>query len=245
MPTNNSLNNASSTNVASQTRILTVSNSNNTGSSAAQMNISVGGGSTTGDPQTSYIVSAVDTWSMGVDNSDSDSFVISKNAALGTFNSQRITVNGVNTFPLQPSFLAIPTSDRLNATGTTTPATVGQTVGYTVIFDKSSGISGTEFSNTTPGQYMLMASVTLSNCLINTGAILRIRAGGPRGLIKTIRRPASSTDLSISLCGIISITGPISTFWVTIAGLGESTARNTIVGGTADVKTFFAGYLMG
>jgi len=242
--TNNILNSASSTSIASTTQTFTVSNSDNTGTSAAQVIISVDPGSS-GDPQDSFIVTGVNTWSMGCDNSDSDNFVIAKNAALGTFNSHVITPAGLNRFPLQPCFLAIPTGNQLNATGNgATTYTIGTTVGMTEIFDKGSNFSGTTFTAPVTGQYMFIGSVTLSNCLVNTAAQIQIiLSGAGKSAVKTQFRPAAATDISANICYITSMVAG-TTAICRVAGIGEATNRNTVVGGTANPVTYFAGYLM-
>src|SRR3546814_7037875 len=46
----------------------------------------------------------VTTWAWGVDNSDSDAYVISQNTTLGTNNIMRSSIAGEINFPLQPCF---------------------------------------------------------------------------------------------------------------------------------------------
>lgn len=65
------------------TETLTISNSSDTADSQAQQLISVAG-STAGDAFTTYTVSGTQSWSIGIDNSDSDNFKISASSALGT-----------------------------------------------------------------------------------------------------------------------------------------------------------------
>lgn len=63
-----------------------ISNTSNTASSNAVVNINVAGTSA-GDPKTSWIVPGGQTWSAGVDNSASDAWVLSNSASLGTSNA--------------------------------------------------------------------------------------------------------------------------------------------------------------
>jgi hypothetical protein len=49
------------------------------------------GGASAGDPYMQFNISGVTDWTMGVDNSDSDCFVISASSALGTSNRIRLT----------------------------------------------------------------------------------------------------------------------------------------------------------
>lgn len=68
-------------------------NSSNTANSHAVQVISVGGGSA-GNPYLQFNVASVIDWTIGVDNSDSDSFKISSSGALGIENRLAITTDG-------------------------------------------------------------------------------------------------------------------------------------------------------
>lgn len=73
-----------------------VTNSDNTnGASRAGLEVAVGGASS-GDPYVSFQISGVgaSTMTMGLDNSDSDKFVISNSAAVGTSNALTLTQAG-------------------------------------------------------------------------------------------------------------------------------------------------------
>ena len=75
-----------------------VTNTDNTsGSSRAGFEAAVGGASS-GDPYVNFLVSGAGVFTMGIDNSDSDNFVISANAALGTSNAMVLTSAGAATF---------------------------------------------------------------------------------------------------------------------------------------------------
>lgn len=95
---------------------LTVTNSSNTASSIARMNITVGG-SSAGNPYHRFLVNGQTSWSQGIDNDASDCYVLSQNANLGTNNCFTSTVDGEVNLPLQPTFrayISIPTG---NVTG--------------------------------------------------------------------------------------------------------------------------------
>lgn len=79
------------------TNTFTVTNPSNTASSQALVNVTVGGTSA-GDAFTTYTVAGTTNWSQGVDNSASDSFVLSASTALGTTNTQVIDTAGNTTF---------------------------------------------------------------------------------------------------------------------------------------------------
>ena len=89
MVINNAINNTVGGSNSGATNTLTVTNSSNTASSQALQVISVGGG-TAGDPFTTFTVTGGGSWSIGCDNSASDSFVIANSTALGTTNALSI-----------------------------------------------------------------------------------------------------------------------------------------------------------
>jgi hypothetical protein len=70
-----------------------IRNTNNTASSTALQILEVAGG-TAGDAYQRFDVSGVTNWSIGVDNSDSDSFKVSKSTGLGTNDYLNVTTDG-------------------------------------------------------------------------------------------------------------------------------------------------------
>jgi hypothetical protein len=93
MAINNSINNTVGGSNSGATNTFTVTNSSNTASSVAHEVISVGGASA-GDAFTTYTVTGVTNWSLGIDNSDSDNFILSASTALGTTNVLTATTAG-------------------------------------------------------------------------------------------------------------------------------------------------------
>jgi len=90
---------------ASTPRILTVSNADTSHLTAsAELLLSVGGGSS-GNPQCTFVVTGGGTWSLGIDNADSDSWKLSSSSALATnprlaiTTSGALTINGSYTLP--------------------------------------------------------------------------------------------------------------------------------------------------
>lgn len=81
------------------TNTLTLTNTSNTASSAANSQITVAGG-TAADPQTTYTVSGVTSWSTGIDNSASDAYVLAASTALGTSNVMSAATGGAVSFVL-------------------------------------------------------------------------------------------------------------------------------------------------
>lgn len=75
----------------------TFANTANAASSSSVVAVSVGGASAA-DAFAQFIVTGVQTWSLGVDNSASDAFVLAASNALGTSNQLSVTTAGVATF---------------------------------------------------------------------------------------------------------------------------------------------------
>ncbi len=83
---------------AGATRTVTVSNTNNSNvASNATLLISTGGASA-GDPKIVYNEVGAADWATGIDNSASDSYVISASASLGTSNVLSLATSGISTF---------------------------------------------------------------------------------------------------------------------------------------------------
>lgn len=82
-------------NTGGQSRKLTVSNTVDAASSSAQLIASVAGPSS-GDPSLLWSTTATN-WIAGIDNSDSDSWVLSLGNALGTTNKLKMTTSGILT----------------------------------------------------------------------------------------------------------------------------------------------------
>lgn len=112
-------------------RTLLTSNTSNTASSRASVNVSVAG-TTAGDPWFQSTVGASRSFAIGASNSNSQHLRI--NTAAGATVSPSTGTNvwdmspaGIRTMPLQPAFFAYVTS--------TIPNVTGDGTGYTVIFD--------------------------------------------------------------------------------------------------------------
>lgn len=71
----------------------TINNTSNTASSNAELPIIVGGTSAN-DPFVRFSVQGSTSWSIGLDNSDTDAFKVSNNTALGTLDYLKITTGG-------------------------------------------------------------------------------------------------------------------------------------------------------
>lgn len=133
----------------------------NTASATAKELISVAGG-TASDPFINYAVDAVTNWSKGIDNSDSDAYVIASSTALGTTNTARSTTGGTWTYPLQPAVQAYFPAPIANVTGDGTA--------YTMIFGATVKNTGSNYNTGTgiftapkSGTYIFCGAVQVSN----------------------------------------------------------------------------------
>lgn len=85
-----------------------LSESTGVGGQDAHVRMKVSGASG-GDPHLQFDIAGVTSWSMGVDNSDSDAFVLSQSSSLGTTNRLRITTSGnITTGVWQATAIDIP-----------------------------------------------------------------------------------------------------------------------------------------
>lgn len=231
---------------ASQTRILTVTNTDDTGAatSAARLDITVGGANVA-DPQIKYTVTGQTTFSTGIDNSDSDKFKISASSGLGTTDVLISTTAGEITMPLQPSFLAVNTAGNANVTGDSTVYTL---TFPSEIYDQNSDFDGTStFTAPVTGCYFFSWGITLDDLAAGMWGNARLVASNrtmftPNDIgAGTIKTPtdqlqfwsSSYVDMDAADTATIGIQIVAGGLVVDIVG-----------GATSDPVTFFSGSLV-
>lgn len=229
------------TSTAGATRTLSVSNTDNTNvGSNALLNI-VTGGAASGDPATTYTVTAGTNWTTGIDNSTSDQWKLSQGIALGTNDVITATTAGELNYPLQPRFLA-KGGNQPNITGNGAVYTIqftGVTFNIGAHFD---GVS--TFTAPVTGIYkfdiqMLVGNITAANTK----------------LVGSLITPGGNYDFGTCLGGAVAAAGNYSlgrsflvpmtaadTATVTILGTGEAGNTEGILQGTND--TLFSGILV-
>ena len=229
------------------TNTFTITNPSNTASSAARETITVGG-ATSDDPSLNFNVSGVTNWEMGCDNSDSDAFVLSASATLGTTNVMRISTAGEINYPLQPAFLGVLGTNDTNATGAGATYTLGTGNALTEIFDQGGDFTTAGvFTAPVTGRYQLSynltyssltalmtfigANITTSNRVYSIGYI-------NIGLVRTV---AAASDLGYSSTTALADMDAGDTFTVTAAIHGG--AGNTATINTSSARVFMCGYL--
>lgn len=126
--------------------LATVSNTSNSASSNAIITAKVAGTSAA-DPYFQSLINGGQAWTSGLDNSDSDAFVISSSSALGTSNIMRVATTGEINYPLQSCFSAYLSASLANATGNGTTVTL---VCNTELFDQNSDYNNATGTYTCP-----------------------------------------------------------------------------------------------
>lgn len=221
------------------TRTFSVTNTSNTASSAANVQVTVGGG-TAADTQTTYTVTGVTNWSQGIDNSDSDAYVLAASTALGTTNVIHATTAGIINYPLQPAFLAYPTSTVNNATGDGTvvsPVSLG-----TEIFDQGSNFASDTFTAPVTGRYFL--NFVLGRVGVGTSTVtsFQIVTSNRAYLYNSAMNSGTSGDLGVTF-GVVADMDAADTATVSLTVSGGAKNIGYFGGGTVG-SCFFGGYLI-
>jgi hypothetical protein len=106
------------TTIAGATRNLSITNTDNTNAASDAKIQVVTGGINSGDPFVNFLITGTKTYSIGIDNSDSDSLKITDGARPSAGNILwKMTSSGERTLPLQPYIYATRSTHALNATG--------------------------------------------------------------------------------------------------------------------------------
>lgn len=232
------------------TNSITLTNDSNTASSNANIVATVGGTSA-GDATHQAVVSGTTTWTWGLDNSDSDAWVLAQGTALGTNNVIRASTAGEITFPLQSCFYGQLATDTVNATGDgTTVSMGGGTAALTEIYDRNSDFTvgngaGTAATYTAPVtgivklvfQVLLQQVIAAGQSQVNIVTSNRTYTYGNTGTSFTGNQPLATTVLADM------DSADTATFSVSV---GNMTKIVDIYGpNTSDCRTFVQGWLMG
>ena len=222
-------------------RKLTVSNTSNNANSAATVLAQVAG-STAADAKIQFAISGGQVWSMGLDNSDSDAFVLSSDASLGTTNVMRVSTGGLINFPLQPSFRAHLVGNLANASGNSIQVTY---IANTLDYDTTSSYNDATGVYTVPitGKYFFSGGISWSNISAaagHTAIVLALQNGASSLAQENIGVTSNSSGVliqnisSVALCSA----GDQVYLW------GQVFTGTQTVGITAGNLTFFSGQLL-
>ena len=181
---------------------------------------------------------------IGVDTSDSNSFVLAQGSALGTNNTFRIVTAGSVTKPLQSAFGAYKNATTTNYLGNSgTPAAI---TCDTKVFDLNSDYNNGTYIFTAPvtGRYAFYVICAFSN--VGAGHYMNIQFNSSNRLyiseqwtITTIRDSSNNYSFPFS---VLADMDAADTVQATVAIVG-GTKTVGLVGGPSLVQTYFSGYL--
>lgn len=230
---------------AGENRTVTVENTDNTNSGSFASVRITSGGTSAGDMKLNFNISGGQNWTLGMDNSASDAYIIAASSALGTTNVMSASTAGEINYPLQPAFLAFLTSNVTNKTG---DGTVYTQVLTSEGFDQNGDYDGTStFTAPVSGKYYLACA----NLLNNLGA-------GHTGGNTTIVTSNRSFTGKFANYGVIRNSGTqLNTPLAVYADMdaADTAIINVVVSGgtktvgynqssSADLRTWFSGYLL-
>ena len=116
-----------------------------------------------GSGDASIVFEGPTNWVLGLDNSESDQFVIGNDTALGTDDSLRITTAGAVTMPNQPSFIAKLTTSQTNVTGNTILFRSDNAANsqWNIMENRGSGFANGKFTAPVAGLYQFSLIINL------------------------------------------------------------------------------------
>ena len=215
---------------------IAISNTSNTAGSNAALLITAAG-ALAGDAFTQYSIFAVQAWASGVDNSDSQAFVIAASSTLGTSNVFRISTAGAPTFPMSP--LDIGSGGTLKTSFTAYAPICGGTGPTTALQSASTGIATAGFallsngSSTLPSFQAISASGAITTINGDSGSITATAgavtiSGGTSGLttIGSVSTLNLTGTLNVGHGGTASAS--FNTTGVVITGATSTTALTSV-----------------
>lgn len=245
---NNSINDTVGASISGVTNSLTITNPSNTASSQARNLITVGGASS-GDPYQQWSVNGVTDWTKGIDNSSSDSLVISNTGTLGTGNTWVMTTAGERTLPLQPAFSAYVTATAANVTG---DGTIYKIITYTELFDINSDFDAATGTFTAPvsGIYWFNANIRIRDVtnahllyiarLSTTAGIKQLFNVAPFPILDTV-----TNEITISTSHIVQLSATDQAYIDVQVSNGAKVIDVEGGGAGGSNATIFQGYLLG
>ncbi len=218
-----------------------ISNTSNTASAQAFVQTQVAG-STAADAFYEANINGGQAWTWGLDNSDSDAFVIASSGTLGTTNIMRAATTGEITYPLQTAFLAYVATTITNVTGDGTEYTI---IFDTEVYDQNNDftLGSSTFTAPVTGKYFIQLSALIVGGSIITGANLRIVSSNRTYNNTMIVSPGGTAACSMNMPVIADFdAADTATFTVLLV---DSGGKIDDVSGTTtgNLRTFVSGYL--
>jgi len=184
----------------------TVANPVTIKSSASTTEVAIDNTATTGDPQLTFKLSGTAKYSLGVDDSASDNFVIAASSALGTTNAIAIdssantfvvgvlnAVGSGNSFIVDTNVLVVDSTNDLVSIGTASPSSYNTSARNLVIRNSSGNAGMTLSANTNASNLIgfsdaesttLAGLITYDHDATATNETLSIRVGGVDDVLK-------------------------------------------------------------
>jgi len=219
---------------------MVTTNTSNTASATAYHECIVAGG-TASDAFFRSTISGGQSWSWGLDNSDSDAYVLSASNTPGTTNVMRVATTGEINYPLQSAFLAYLGTTDSNVTGDGTTFQLGSGNALTIVFDQNSDFNtnGT-FTAPVTGRYRFDICVLTQQSTAGMSAALSLTTSNRTYVFGDY---ASIPGGNYPLVGsVLADMDAADTATVSIT-LGGGAKVVDIFGG-AQVRTFFSGNLV-
>ena len=217
-------------------------NSSNTASANAYHQCQVAG-STAADAYYESNINGGQAWVWGLDNSDSDAWVLSSSATPGTTNVMRVATTGEINYPLQSSFLAYVNSTVTNVTGDGTTYTV---IPNTAIFDQNSDYNTTTGIYTAPitSRVFLQGAVMFGDLSFSvTGTKIWIVTSNRTYTFNTLDYADSANQGTVSGCTIADMDAA-DTAKIQVQVTGITKVVDVIYQSATDLRSWFSGQIL-
>lgn len=216
--------------------VVLTSNTSNTASAQAYHQCQIAG-ATAGDAFFQANITSGQSWVWGLDNSDSDAYVLAASATLGTTNVMRVSTAGDINYPLQPAFSASLSADVANATGDGTAYTIAFN---TEQYDQGGDFAANTFTAPVAGRYRFNYTISVDDLLVGHTK-MEVTVGGrmvercnPFAIADSDGFCLMSGSVDLSLAASATVT-----MIVTITG----STKTVTVKGTTSSGTFLSGQL--
>lgn len=176
-------------------------NTSNTASSTAFHQCQVAG-STASDAYYQADISGGQAWTWGLDNSDSDAWVLSATSTPGTTNVMRVATSGEINYPLQPAFLAYVSTAILNVTG---DGTVYSIIYDVEVFDNNGdfNLATSTFTAPVTGKYKFTYMCRLGGGSGLTAALCRLVTSNLTYITNMSQTITTSSSLTVGVISLI------------------------------------------